>query len=354
MPQAGYLHTLTRLIALLALAVPFSFAPLLMNLCAIAVQVLPANIFLSSRFCGIPLRYRLLTSVFYLALPNTYEINANITTIQWHLGLLACLLLLAKPGGYAWRVFDGIVFVLISVDGVMGILLLPIAAALWRARRQTWSAISFVLLLPGAAIQTVTVVLNHSRHSVRLGASVTGLISILGRQVFLSSVLGMKTLSRLTPFHSYFFLEILATSAGLVLLGYALLRAPAELKLFILFAFTTFAACLSHPFATSFDRLQWEAMRLPATAVRYYFLPMIAFLASALWAAARIQIPQALRSLALLVLLVLPVGICRDWRYPAFADRHFQEYADKFERAQPGTQMTIPIPPDWSMQLTKH
>src|SRR5438874_1588055 len=54
-PQASYLHTLTRLIALSATLVPFSAAPLIMNLCAIVVQVLPVNVFLSKRFSAIPM-----------------------------------------------------------------------------------------------------------------------------------------------------------------------------------------------------------------------------------------------------------------------------------------------------------
>src|SRR6185437_16127052 len=49
----GYFHSVSRLSALTALIFPFSMAPLVMNLFAIAIQILPASIFLSSRFSNI-------------------------------------------------------------------------------------------------------------------------------------------------------------------------------------------------------------------------------------------------------------------------------------------------------------
>jgi hypothetical protein len=103
----GYLHTVPRLAALLSLLFAFSRAPLVMNLCAITIQVLPVTIFISSRFISIPLWKRLLVCLLYLGTPNSYGTNANATNIQWHLGLLACLVLLALPPiNRRWQVFD--------------------------------------------------------------------------------------------------------------------------------------------------------------------------------------------------------------------------------------------------------
>ena len=98
----GYFHSASRLSALVSLIFPFSLAPLVMNLCAIAIQILPGSIFLSSRFSNIALPKRLAIAFVYFALPNTYEVNANTTTIQWHLGLLAALLLVAVLGPLSW------------------------------------------------------------------------------------------------------------------------------------------------------------------------------------------------------------------------------------------------------------
>jgi hypothetical protein len=356
-PQASYLHTLTRLIALLSVLVPFSFAPLVMNLGAIAVQILPVNVFLSSRFSKIPIRLRLLASFIYLALPNTYEIDANITTLQWHLALLACVLLLAQPAtGRTWRVFDGIVLVLISFDGPTGLVLLPMAAAVWWNRRSAWGRTNVALLVPGAAIQVLSIFMTwHSRLVAPIGATFTRLFTILERQIFLPSLLGLTTVSRLLGEKPLSIVEALATLLVLALLLYALRYAVVELKLFILFGLALFALCLARPLAGPPDRPQWSWLCVPGAGNRYYFFPMLAFLAALLWMAAD-KSHRKLRYLGGALLLLLPIGIYKDWRYPAFKNLNFKEYAAKFERAPSGTSMSIPInpgPPGWVLQITK-
>ncbi len=59
----GYFHTASRLCGLIALVVPFSLAPLVMNLCAIVIQILPASFFLSSRFSNIGLAKQIIDGV---------------------------------------------------------------------------------------------------------------------------------------------------------------------------------------------------------------------------------------------------------------------------------------------------
>jgi len=56
---------------------------------------------------------------------------------------------------------------------------------------------------------------------------------------------------------------------------------------------------------------------------------------------------------ALIVLALLPIGIWRDWQYKPFVDYDFKAFAADFERAAPGTKVSIPINPDWQMVLTK-
>lgn len=366
--QAGYLHTLTRLIALLALQFPFSRAPLIMNLCAIVVQVLPVNVFLSSRFSGVAFPLRLLAGFCYLALPNTYEIDANISTIQWHLALLACLLVLARPArSWGWRLFDAIVLVLISLDGPLGIVLLPVSVVLWWKRRHIGPALSAGLLVPGAVIQALTVLLNrHARQLAHVnslgqtilnggatGASVTRFVNIVGRQIFLSSLLGLNTQKWLLHVHALNLAGIIAAAIGLAVLIYGFAYAPIELKLFSAFASVVFAMALAHPLAGPSDHPQWALLSLPGIGDRYYFLPMLAFLTVLFWIATAMDAPGKLRRFAWALLLLLPIGIYRDWRYPSFSDLHFQDYATRFAQAPSGTTVIIPINPDWSMELTK-
>ena len=321
MPWSGYLQTLSRMVTLIALLFPLSLAPLVMNLCAIVVQILPVNIFLSSRFSGIPLKTRLLGSLLYLALPNAAEVHANITNGHWHLALAACLVLLARPAsGWGWRIFDGAVLVLISVSSPLGVLLVPVAAVLWWKRRQGWSALCLALLVPGALVAGLTALLTHDRQVASNGPTFSRLAAILGRQVFLSSLLGRNTQDWLLQLRDLHVVEVIATVAGLAVLLYALRYGQTELRLFILFAYAVLALGLMSPLAGPPDRPQWDWLCVPGCGERYYFLSMLAFLASLLWMATRRASPRAIRSIALALLLLFPIGVYQDWNYPPFKD----------------------------------
>jgi hypothetical protein len=356
----GYFHSVSRLSALMATIFPFVIAPLVMNLIAIAIQLLPASIFLSSRFSNIALWKRLIAAFVYFALPNTYEVNANTTTIQWHLGLLACMVLLApSTRNWKWHVFDGIVLVLISLDSPVGVVLLPIAAAVWWMRRNRGSATSLAALLPGAMIQALTVLFSHARPAAPNGPNWHRLIRILGGQIFMSPLLGNMTLLHMTwrHFPNYVFArESIAFVIGLAVLFYALRYAPAEVKLFILFGFAVLSLSLAHPIPGLAHEPQWELLAFPGHGNRYYFLPSVSFLVALAWiASCASKIP---RRVAGVLLLMLPLGIVRDWRYPDFADLHFKEYALRFEALAPGAKIEIPLNPvnaaHWTMELTKH
>jgi hypothetical protein len=357
MPESGYLHVLHRAIALIALLFPLALAPLVMNLGAIVVQILPVNLFLSSRFSDIPLKIRLLGSFLYLALPNTAEVHANVTNIQWHLALMAILVLLGRPSsGWGWRIFDGFVLVLTTLSSPIGVILVPVAAFLWWKRRQGWPALSLVLLVPGAVAVSIISQLTHDRQVAPNGPTFSRFASILGRQVFLSSLLGKNTQDWLMQLRYVHYVEALATVIGLAVLLYVLRYGETRLRLFVLIAYTAFALGLVHPLAGLPPRPQWELLCIPGCGNRYYFLPMLAFLASLLWMACRRASHLAIRCFAIALLLLLPIGIYRDWKYSPFTDLHFQQYAAQFEQAHAGTKMAIPINPGgaWILELTKH
>jgi hypothetical protein len=352
-PVAGYLHALIRSVALISLLFPFSLAPLVMNLCAILVQILPVNLFLSSRFSQIPLKMRLLGSFVYLAVPNCWEIHANITNVQWHLVLLACLVLLALPENrMPWRIFDGTVLVLTSFSSPIALLLVPVAAALWWKRRQKWAAFSFVALVPGALVEVLVALLSHTRASDPLGVSFYRLVSILGRQVFFSALFGFTAQYWFLP-GGPFLIDVVAATVGLAVVLYALRYSPFELKVFIVFCFAVLALGLARPLAGSPAHPQWAWLCIPGRGNRYYFLPMLGFLASLFWMAMPVASTRVLRHFAVALLLLLPVGVFREWSHPPFEDFHFQKYAEQFESAPAGTKIAIPINPRMTMEITK-
>src|SRR5262245_53072122 len=131
-PNGGYLNTLSRIVGLLAQLVPFAWAPSVMVLSAFAFHILPVSVFLSSRFDRIPFEIRLLGSLIYLGVPNSFEIHANTTNIQWHLAI-ACLLVLLAPAdtSRAWRFTDLTLLAISVLAGPLGMFLIPIAAVLW-------------------------------------------------------------------------------------------------------------------------------------------------------------------------------------------------------------------------------
>lgn len=359
-PWAGYLHTVPRLVGLLAVLFPFAVAPLVMNFCGLIFQIAPVHLFLSSRFAQIPFAVRLLGALLYLGAPNSYEIHANTTNIQWHLTLLGMMVLLALPAASRyWVIFDLGVLALLSVDSPLGLPLLPVAALLWWTRRDAKAMTYLVALIPGTALQLAFMVLSQSRRDAPNGATLSRLVGILGGQVFFSSILGMMPLLRFFLFGERPLLvatEGVALVAGLVIVGYSGLFAPLRLRLFLLFAALVLMLALVRPFVDpDSSQPQWELLQFPGLGNRYYFYPMLAFFACLLWMVG-IGTPttRLARCLALPLLLMLPVGICQDWRHPAYKERHFRDYAAAFESAAPGTKFTIPInPTGWQMNLVK-
>jgi hypothetical protein len=356
MPLGGYLNSLSRLIGMFSLLFPFAQAPLVMNLCAIAAGILPIHIFLSSRFNSIPFNFRLLGSLLYLAVPNSFELHATTTNIQWHLALSACLILLGSPkSDRVWKVFDFLLLALVVLDGPLGILLIPVALAFRWLRKDRRYDLALAALVPGALIQFLFLFVAAPRRPAPNGASIERFIHILGGQVFLSSLFGVRTLIQLFHSQSLFAIDIAAILVGLTILGYALRCGPIKLKLFLLFAAAVFGLGLLHPLATTDgNHVQWEQLQVPGCGNRYYFFPMLAFLVSLFWMVSTPPLSSKVpRYVALALLVFLPIGMVRDWQYRPFDDLHFREIAADFQRAPSGTQFLIPLNPGVTMQLTK-
>jgi len=350
-PETGYFCTLPRLTAALAQLLPLAAAPLLFNLVAILFQVLPVSFFLSSRFASLAsLRSRLLLGFLYLALPNSFEVNANVTNAQWHLALLACLVVLAEPArSLGWRCFDFVMMVLSALTGPFAIMLLPVAGIAWGWRRRTKWTLTLLLTLAAGALLQVSAFLrtgSAARMQGSLGANPILFAKILSSQVFLAALIGKNNL----PYrHSYIIYTVLIAIAGIAVLIYALLRARWELKLFIVFASLVLTAALLHPMAHA---PQWLEL-LSAWGVRYWLLPMLAFVSALVWMAGNHN-PRAVRFIAVAALLLMSVGIVREWRYPGFADLQFGIYARQFSDLPKGSSLTIPLNPQgWSMTLVK-
>jgi len=358
-PDSGYLQTVSRLIGLTAQWLPFALVPLFMNLCALSFQILPVSIFLSAHWATLPFKVRLFASLLYLSVPNSFETHANTTNIQWHLALACLLLLLARVPPSRMGLFTELLLLALSVlDGASGMLLVPVALVLWWRRRDTASRLALAVLVPGAALQTLVMLVSHSRRPAPNGASFTRFIGILGGQVFFSSVLGIRTSIQFFFAHVPWLLvaQSAAMVIGMLIVVYAFWRAPFELRLFIFYSFFSLTLALIHPIGSFSGSLeQWQLLQTPGVANRYYWFPMLAFFGALIWmAVGSTRNGKVARYGALAVLALLPIGIVRDWKYKPFVDYAFKAYAADFERAKPGTTVTIPINPDWQLVLIKH
>ena len=354
-PHTGYLQTFPRLVADLGLLVPLGRLPLLFVLVALVVQVLPAVVVVTRRFAHVvPSRpLRLVLAAAYLCVPNSREVNLNLTNAQWHLGLLAVLVVLAAPGGRAWRVADVALVVVSGLTGPFCIALVPVAAAVAWARRTGWSLVLATGVAACAAIQLVELAGSPRGHYGPLGASWPRLVEILGGEVAGGTFLGQTTLTAvLTGAHALAVCTALCV-AGAVLAGAALLLGPLELRLFNLFAGLVLAASLLTP-VVSVARPQWLAL-VDDGQMRYWLYPTLALVADALWLAARVRPRPALAAGVVLVASLAVLGIPQDWRYRPLGRIDWQAEVVAFDRAPAGSRFTFAIDPHpWTMVLVKH
>ena len=115
--------------------------PLLFAVVAVVVQAFPAVVVVSRRFEPLaPSRsFRLLLAATYLAIPNSWEVDANLTNAQWHLALVALLCLLAAPGNPAWKLVDVVATILSGLTGPFVIVLAVVGVWwLWKGPRTWW------------------------------------------------------------------------------------------------------------------------------------------------------------------------------------------------------------------------
>ena len=350
-PLNGYYQTLPRVAAAISLLLPFRFAPLVLNLIGITIQVLPVNLLLSVRSRNwAPLFTRTLMAILYLGLPNSSELDVAPEEGQWHLALLACGLVLACPPLKArWRVIDMAVLLLGGFTGPFCLLLLPIAWLFWWLRRDNWRLVVGGAVAIPAVIQALTLMgsAGTTRPHAILGANTKLFVQLLAARVYLGAVLG-ESGSQLEK--NLAVLGLIAV-LGTMVVGYCLLKARVEWKLLIVFCALVFATSLVNPMV-SMTVPQWQVL-WNSPGIRYWFFPMIGFVWTLAWCAT-LSRNGIFRLAGVSGLLVTFAGITTDWRYPPYTKYHFGRYAAQFEAAAPGTMLNIPIFPDrWTMRLVK-
>lgn len=357
-PLGGYLNTLQRIGAGLALLVPFRLAPLVMNLEGLLMQALPVPILLSSRCRNwAPLSLRILFCFVYVGIPNAREIHVVCTNCHWHLAVAELFLAFAQPPRTLFgRIFDISIFLLGSVCGPFMVLLLPLLAIYWWVRRRRWSLVILGVLLIGSVVQfSLMTHFNEARHHLYLGASVAKFIRMLGGDIFI----GMLRGSVAYGFYKPFFVSLIAMIVGLILIAYCLRFCSLEVRLFFTYCALVLGSSLRSPLTPVINVPLWTLL-LSSPSLRYWFFPGLAFLFAVLWCAMFAR-SRLIRFTGIALVLVLCTGIRHDWRLKPLVELNFPAYAAAFNSAPPGTQVVIPLNPVpvhpgdqiWQMELIK-
>jgi len=333
-------------------------APLLFNVAALAVQILPGVFIVSSRFeRAIPrLWVRYLIGALYLVTPGA-EVHDTITNVQWHLSLLVLMVILAEaPTTWVWRLVDVAVLVLGGLTGPLVIVLAPLAVARWVAGRQRWHAAVASIACALALVQGVTALANvGARSHAPLGASPRLLGHIAVNRILVPALAGRESTPQLAveawP-HGILIGALLASGAAAAL-AVVLWRGDLRLRLVIAFGALATGLALVRPLVDP-ARPQWPLLVDGPNGGRYFYIPIVCAVVTGVWLLARL--PVAVRAVAGTILgAVYVAGLAGHWQYPAYTDLHPSAEAARLEHAAVGTQVTLPInPPGWMMVLTRH
>ena len=356
MSNNGYLQLLPRLVGFLSAPFGVVNTPVFFNVIGLAVQVAPALFFLTLRFQHlVPSRWaRAALAGTYLLMPSS-ELNVTITNAQWHLVILAVLVVFAAPSPrWYWRVFDMLVVVLSALSGPFAFILLPLALLWLAVCRYRWT-LALVALLAVALIAQLYSVTHSVRPSLALGASLHDLVLLVADRILLAGLFAEEG-------HTHLFLAgtthgtIIAAALcaiGALIAGLAALRAPIELRFFGLAALAIVAAGLLSPLVSATGN-QWKLMATSSAGERYFFMAQVAWVVTLVWVLSRAR-RRTLRVAALgTVGACFLAGVVTGWRYPRFADYHWQQVAQLITTSRSGTHVVAPIPPGppWTVDVT--
>lgn len=345
-PASGYLHTFPRLVAGLSLLLPMEQAPLVFNLAAFVVQLLPALYLLSPRMaCIIPsFSARLFAALLYIAVPAAHETHVNLTNAHWHLALAGvCILVAAPAAGTATRGFETLLAVLFSLTGPFSIFFLPLVAprllGFLKGSARDRSATLALIIAAGAAMQA-----GFALSSARVGAGASQfgylapleLMTAVSMHSFFKTILGSNGFSRISA--------LLPPAAyGLGLLGFAFLVFVAirdrARPLLILLYLAVLSIASWYVFPLNDPRIWLN----PQSGSRYFlFASLFVLLALLHLTLSASHLRGA--GLALLGTATI-VGIPADFTHPRQPDIRWADNASVFQSLPAGSSFSIPVVP---------
>jgi hypothetical protein len=352
----GYFQVVSRLAPVVAAPFGLIREPLIYNIGGLLLQVAPVAYFLTRRFERVvpSIWVRIALSGAYLLAPAP-ELNVDITSAQFHLAILATLVIIAvEPTRWYWVVFDLLIVALCGLSGPFVYILFP-AALLWLLvrRRRFTVAISTVLAI--ALVAQIYASRLSPRVHYGLGASLHALVLIVCNRIILAGPFAEDGGGHvfIRPFPHAALLAGFICLLGLAVAGFAVLKAPWELRLFALVAFGVVAGGLTDPLVAPGGNA-WTIMALTGGDERYFFMAQVAWVVTLLWAASRLSREWMKHGAWSAVALVFASGLATAWRYPPFTDFNWSLEAHTISAATPRTKLVLPINPGppWAIRVT--
>lgn len=354
-PAAGYLHTFPRLVAGFSLLWPMELAPLIFNLAAFVVQLIPALYLLGPRMARLipALTARAAAALLFISLPASSETHVNITNSHWYLALTAvCILVAAQATETRVQALETFLAGLFSLTGPFSILFLPLLAprllGVIKGARPIRSQLVPVVIAAGAVLQ-----LGFAATSARIGTAAARsgplspqeLLTAVSMHTFFNAIFGINGFARF-----YRALPPVAYGLGLCALALLLLVAVRDRvqPLLILFYLAAASIALSFLFPLNDLRIWLHPQGGPR-----YFLFAVIFIHLAL-----LHLAFAARSFRRIGYVFLAaavfIGIPADFFHPEQPDAHWADNTTAFQSLPAGSDFYVPVVPLYHAGLVLH
>ncbi|MDU6412290.1 MAG: glucosyl transferase [Yersiniaceae bacterium] len=365
-PQNGYYQTISKIVGGLSIFTPIAYAPLLTNALGILIRAAVVWFFLSKRFDFLSLIPRVFVALYFVLMPYTDEVHANITNVHWFLALYSLMILMAnKSESILWRSHDVIILFISSVSGPFSVFLLPCLALKYLSIEgfsdifninkiiKFFKSSHHTIILIGAIIQIIAILTSSesSRSSAPLGADLLVLSNIISSRVVVST-LATENISLLfwdTPLLSV--LTSFVFLSGVILVIKTRDWRPISL---LLLSTLIVGFSLAKPMI-SLTEPQWPILRSYLADQRYFVLPHITIftlIALLSFKACKSIYAKAVHIFIFSITIVFL--IIKFFTITPLPDQHWKESARRFNIASPGDVVIMPItPPGWAIKITK-
>lgn len=351
MPENGYLQTISRIAALVAQPFPIYYVPYIFAVFAFCAQMIPVALLLSRRFDSIipDKKIRIIISIIYVLMPNSYEVNMNLTNAQWHLALVLFLLLVGNSQK-RYNISDYMLMVVAGLSGPFSVLLSPVAMIEWYRNKFSGDYLRYVIALSCAVVQAVFIVASmmQTRSTESLGASMDNFVHIIVNNIFVGGLLGnVENLLQKALVGNYY--AVFAFFS--IILVLAFFRGPLAYKEFSLFSLCVILSALISPMI-SLTEPQWPLMAIFGIGDRYYVIPIISMLVGFVVLSADRNV--ILKSIGRFLLVSMLCAVPFNFSYPDYVRTGFYKEAMYFAGAPRGTVVKFDENPiGWNFSLAK-